>query len=140
MAEVFLDTAYAIALASKADQHHAMAVELAEELKAAGTMLVTTQAVVLEIGNALSMKRRRHAAVQLFDVLSSDPQVEVVSLSEQLMRQSLQLFRDRPDKDWGLTDCLSFIVMEQRGIALALTTDVHFQQAGFEAMMRTRMP
>src|SRR5437660_6767481 len=64
-AEVFLDTAYAIALSSPNDQFHVRAVELAEQLEALGTRLVTTRAVLLEIGNALSKPRYRQAAAQL---------------------------------------------------------------------------
>jgi len=63
--EVFLDTAYAIALSVESDERHEQAEELAEQLEAEQTRLVTTQAVLLEIGNALSKKRYRKAAVEL---------------------------------------------------------------------------
>jgi predicted nucleic acid-binding protein len=74
-AEVFLDTAYAIALSSANDQFHARAIELADQLETFGTRLVTTSAVLLEIENALSKQRYRQAAVQLLDSLEADPQV-----------------------------------------------------------------
>ena len=135
-AEVFLDTAYAIALSSPNDLFHQRAVQLADELKSAGTRLVTTRAILLEIGNALSKQRYRRAAVMLLDSLETDPRVEIIPLSEQLYARASQLFRQRPDKEWALTDCASFIVMEDRGINEALTTDEHFQQAGFQALMR----
>src|SRR5262245_6374843 len=110
-AEVFLDTAYAIALSSPPDQFHARAVALAEQLEALGTRLVTTRAVLLEIGKALSKPRYRQAAVQLLAALEADPKVDMVSLSESLYARALPLFRERPDKEWGLTDCMSFLVM-----------------------------
>jgi predicted nucleic acid-binding protein len=135
-AEVFLDTAYAIALSSPTDLFHQRAVQLADELKSAGTRLVTTRAILLEIGNALSRQRYRRAAVMLLDSLETDPRVEIISLSEQLYTRASQLYRERPDKEWALTDCVSFVVMEDRGINEALTTDEHFQQAGFQALMR----
>ena len=134
--EVFLDTAYAIALSSPNDLFHQRSVQLADELKSAGTRLVTTRAILLEIGNALSKQRHRRAAVALLDSLEVDPQVEIIPLSEQLYTRASQLYRERPDKEWALTDCASFIVMEDRGINEALTTDEHFQQAGFQALMR----
>jgi SAM-dependent methyltransferase len=81
-AEVFLDTAYAIALSSPPDQFHARAVELAEQLEALGTRLVTTRAVLLEIGNALSKPRYRQAAVQLLAALEADPKVDIVPLGD----------------------------------------------------------
>jgi hypothetical protein len=135
-AEVFLDTAYAIALSSPNDLFHRQALALADELEAAGVRLITTRAVLLEIGNALSKRRNRQAAVTLLTALEVDPLVEVVSLSEQLYSRALQLYRERFDKEWGLTDCISFIAMQDRGIVEALTTDEHFQQAGFRALMR----
>lgn len=134
--EVFLDTAYAIALSVESDEHHERAEELAEQLETETTRLVTTRAVLLEIGNALSKKRYRKAALELLDALEQDPLVEIVSLSEELYGQALELFRNRPDKDWGLVDCVSFVVMQERKLTEALTTDEHFEQAGFRPLLR----
>ena len=134
--KVFLDTAYAIALSVESDEHHDRAEELADQLEAEATHLVTTRAILLEIGNALSKKRYRKAAVELLDALEQDPQVEIVSLSEELYEQALELFRNRPDKEWGLVDCVSFVVMRERGLTEALTTDEHFKQAGFRPLFR----
>ena len=133
---VFLDSAFAIALSSPADQFHAAAVALAERLGASGARLVTTPAVLLEIGNALSKLQHRRAAAQLLAALCADPTVEVVPLSDQLFDLAVKLFSSRLDKEWGLTDCLSFVVMKERGIHQALTTDEHFQQAGFKVLLR----
>jgi predicted nucleic acid-binding protein len=83
----------------------------------------------------LSKQRYRHAAVQLLDSLEADPTVETVSLSNELYARALQLYRERPDKEWGLTDCVSFLVMRDRGLTEALTTYEHFQQAGFRALL-----
>ena len=77
--EVFLDTAYAIALFVESDNHHKRAEELAEHLESAQTRLITPRAVLLEIGNALSKRRYRQAAVDLLDALEQDQQVEIVS-------------------------------------------------------------
>jgi predicted nucleic acid-binding protein len=134
--KVFLDTAYAIALSSPKDEHHEQAIRLAEELEADRTKLVTTRAVLFEIGNALAKQRYRAAAIGLLDSLEFDPTVEIVPATEDLCTQAFQLYRSRPDKEWGLTDCLSFVVMQERGLTTALTTDKHFVQAGFEALLR----
>jgi len=134
--KVFLDTAYAIALSVESDEHHERAEELADQLEAEATQLVTTRAVLLEIGNALSKKRYRKAALELLDALEQDPLVEIVPLSEELYKQALELFRSRPDKEWGLVDCASFVVMQERGLTEALTTDEHFKQAGFRPLLR----
>lgn len=134
-AKVFLDAAYAIALSVPKDQYHLRAVSLADELEASKTRLVTTRAVVLEIGNALSKQRYRQAAVELLASLEADSNVEIIPLSEELYAQAFQLYYNRPDKEWGLTDCISFIVMQDHKITEALTTDDHFQQAGFQALL-----
>ncbi|MCS6859730.1 MAG: PIN domain-containing protein [Abditibacteriales bacterium] len=80
MTEVFLDTAYAIALSAPSEDHHELAVLYAEQMEADRTRLVTTRAVILEIGNALSKLRYRSAAVELLDALEKDPDVEIVPL------------------------------------------------------------
>lgn len=136
MNEVFLDTAYAIALSSSNDIFHQRAVLLAEQLETTGTRLITTCAVLLEIGNSLSKQCYRSAAIRLLDALETDPQVEIIQISKQLYDQAYQLYRERSDKEWGLIDCLSFIVMRERSLGEALTTDQHFLQAGFRALMR----
>ena len=135
-AEVFLDTAYAIALSATTDLSHERAIRLADQLEIAEIRLVTTRAVILEIGNPLSKQRYRHAAIQLLNSLETDSHVEIVPLSEQIFRKAFQLYRERSDKEWGLTDCVSFVVMHDRGITEALTTDEHFQQAGFQALLK----
>jgi hypothetical protein len=137
---VFLDTAYAIALASATDEFHLQALALAEELEPSGTRLLTTWAVLLEIGNALSKVQYRHAAIQLLCSLRTDPSVEIIPHSDQLFDQALKLYSERPDKEWGLTDCVSFVVMQARSMTEALTTDEHFQQAGFRALLREARP
>jgi len=140
MTEVFLDTSFAIALSSETDQNHVLAVKLANQIEADKTRLVTTQAILLEIGNSLSKQKYRAAAIQLLDSLETDPSVEVVLLINSLYRSAFNLFKQREEKEWGLVDCISFIVMQDRGITDALTTDAHFQQAGFRALLRDQSP
>ncbi|WP_224411116.1 type II toxin-antitoxin system VapC family toxin [Oscillatoria salina] len=135
MIEVFLDTSFAIALSSITDRHHARAVQLSHQLEASKARLVTTQAILLEIGNALSQSKYRRGAILLLESLQADPNVEIVLLTENLYIAALKLFKQRQDKEWGLVDCLSFVVMQNRGITDALTADRHFQQAGFRALL-----
>jgi predicted nucleic acid-binding protein len=133
---VFLYTAFAVALASSTDAYHHHALALDDELEANETHLVTTWGVLLEIGNALSKVQYRHAALQLLSSLQRDASLEIVPLSDALLQRALTLYAERPDKEWGLTDCRSFIVMEERGIRDALTPDEHFKQAGFRPLLR----
>jgi predicted nucleic acid-binding protein len=133
--KVFLDTAYAIALSSSRDVYHGRALQLAAQLRAEKTRLVTTRAILLEIGNALSKLRYRSAAIRLLIALETDPNVEIVPLTEQLYFRALQLYQEREDKEWGMTDCISFTVMGDKGMTEALTTDGHFHQAGLQALL-----
>jgi len=133
--KVFLDTAYAIALSSSKDIYHERAVQLAGELRAEKTQMITTRAILLEIGNALSKQRYRAAAVRLLISLETDPGIEVIPLTDQLYLRALKLFQERKDKEWGLTDCISFVAMTENGVSEALTTDAHFRQAGFRALL-----
>ena len=109
--------------------------ELAERLAQSGTRLVTTRAVLLEIGNALAKLRYRDAALQLLEALETDPQVAIVPLTDTLHRRAFDLYRSRPDKEWGLTDCASFVLMRERGLTEALAANEHFRQAGFSALL-----
>jgi hypothetical protein len=81
----------------------------------------------LEIGNALSKSKYRRAAIQLLESLESDANVKIIPLTKDLYLAAFRLFKQRPDQEWGLVDCVSFIVMQNRGITDALTADAHFQ-------------
>jgi len=132
---LFLDSAYAIALAAPDDESHTKAAALAAEVRSRYLQMLTTEAVVFEIGDALSKPKFRRVAVELMTSIFTDPQIEVISMTPALVQRAFDLFQRRPDKGWGMTDCLSFIVMKDRGIERALTTDEHFEQAGFVALL-----
>jgi|SRR5579872_1893302 len=136
LARVFLDPAYAIALSAITDQYHVKAEALAAQMIRDRTSIVTTRAVMLEVGNALGKERFRAAGIALLDALERDPGVEIVPLDEELFARAFRLYRTRPDKEWGLIDCVSFVAMQDREIGAALTPDDHFVQAGFRALMR----
>jgi uncharacterized protein len=134
--EFFLDSAYPIALVSTADQHHAVAAKIGALLKTKPMRLITTRAVLLEIGNALAKPHLRSVGTELLKGFENDPRVEIVSLADALYRRGFALFDSRSDKTWSLTDCISFVVMKERGLTKALTSDQHFEQAGFTALLR----
>ena len=98
--------------------------------------MLTSRAVFMEIGNALSKLRYRAAAVEILNALEADPNIEIIPLSEALYHRAFELFLNRSDKEWGLTDCLSYILMQERGLTEALTADDHFRQAGFTVLLR----
>jgi uncharacterized protein len=134
--EVFLDTSFVIATSFPSDQFHAQALDCARAMRLASTRVLTTHAVLLEVGNSLSRTPHRPSAIQAINSLRNDPFVEVVLVTPDLFDRAFALFQQRLDKEWGLVDCVSFVVMQERGLTEALTSDQHFQQAGFVALLR----
>jgi uncharacterized protein len=125
---LFVDTGYVIALINQTDQHHQQALQMADHY--AGRPIVTTDAILLEIGNALSRIARDEAS-ETIRYFQTAPEVILVSLTPELISAALRLYEKHKDKTWGLVDCVSFIVMQNRKIAVALAFDRHFIQAGF---------
>lgn len=74
--------------------------------------------------------------IGLLDNFENDSNTTIVSLTDDLYNEAFKLFRSRNDKKWGLVDCISFVVMTERNITLALTADEHFVQEGFRALLR----
>jgi len=129
----FADTFYYIAFLSRADRKHDRAVSLTKGYD--GTM-VTTTAVLTELGDGLADTPGRELFVNLVSDLQNDPDVVIVPVDFTLFQQGMELYADRADKDWSLTDCISFVVMREQGITEALTGDHHFEQAGFVALLK----
>jgi predicted nucleic acid-binding protein len=132
----FVDSAFFVALAVETDQWHDAAVAWVEQTENGDSSLVTTWAVLLEVGNCLARRQFRSAGSKLIMSILQDPAFTVLPLSESFLRKGLELFSNRHDKEWSLTDCLSFLVMSDKGITGALTSDLHFKQAGFRALLR----
>lgn len=130
---VFADTYYYLALIIPRAEKHQQAVAFAEQFTG---QLVTTAWVMAEVANALGETRHRATFPRLLDGLRHNPQSVVVPPDAALFDQGVELYRQRPDKGWSLTDCISFLVMKQEGITEALTGDHHFEQAGFAALLK----
>jgi hypothetical protein len=97
--------------------------------------LWTTEAVLIEIGNAFGA-RNRQAAVDFVRQFYRTPNAHVVPVTTDLLSRALALYESHRDKTWGLADCISFTVMREQGLTDALTADAHFVQAGFRALLR----
>lgn len=78
----------------------------------------------------------RALAVAFLRRVRANPHLEVVAVDHELFARAVTFYTSRADKEWGLTDCISFVVMQDRGITEALSADVHFVQAGFRALLR----
>ena len=136
MNDIFLDTSYAIASVSPKDQLHRKAKRWTNQIASSNIPIITTQAILLEIGDAFSRSRFRNVGIGFLENLESDINTTIISLTDELYDKAFELFRNQPDKEWGLVDCISFVVMRERGIDDALTADEHFVQAGFRALLR----
>jgi hypothetical protein len=134
--EVFADAWYFLALVGSDDADNARAVAASREARRRGALLVTTAWVLTEVGDALVAPAARPAFPRVVAAVRADPRFLVVPPTQTLFDAGLAFFRSRPDKHWSFTDCISFVVMEERGIREALTGDRHFDQAGFKALLK----
>ncbi len=132
MNRVFADAFYFVALLNRADQYHAKATAAASQLRGE---IVTTEWVLAEVADALADSASGRSAVPFIRDLARDPKVSIVRAGDDWFERGLQLYELRPDKDWPLTDCISFAVMAEERLTEALTGDHHFAQAGFKALL-----
>jgi len=131
----FVDASGWIALVNANDTLHHQSVRLFEQRLNDGRGFVTSSVVLLEVGNWLSPVPLRRLASGLAERIEHSSRVQVVELTPELYRKGWQHYRERPDKDWGVIDCVSFTIMQEHNIVEALTGDRHFQQAGFVALL-----
>ena len=136
MRVVFVDSGFWIALLDSADQLHARALALSGALQ--GVRLVTTQMVLVEVTDHVSGEgaQLRNLVVDMIRGLQSRSDLEIVVQTDAQFNAALQRYANRPDQRWSLTDCASFLLMEERGITEALAYDRDFEQAGFTALLR----
>ena len=130
---VLLDTVFVQALLNRRDQYHGQAKAMLPRVRDAAEVWVT-EAVLIEVGNALSVYNRV-ATVRFIEQCYHTANMHVVSVDTPLLLRALQLYHSRLDKSWGLTDCISFVVMQEQGLKDAMTADQHFPQAGFRALL-----
>jgi len=129
----FADTFFFIALLSKNDSAHEKAVEYTKRLSPG---LLTTPWVLTEVADAMAEPARRSQFVDLLEFLRSHPRASITDADQNLFERGVARYVTRLDKPWSLTDCISFVTMEQHGVHEALTGDHHFEQAGFVALLK----
>jgi uncharacterized protein len=132
MNRVFADAFYFVALLNRADQYHTQATSAARQLHGE---IVTTEWVLTEVADALAESASRRSVVPFIRDLAQDPRVKIVRAAAGWFELGLRLYEQRPDKDWPLTDCISFAVMTEEKLTEALTGDHHFEQAGFKPLL-----
>lgn len=135
MNAVFLDTSFVIALLNRTDPHHGKANSLVTKLSSPHRPRLTTAAILVELGDGFARKGRWKLIAPFLSAAVNDSSLEIIPVDTPLVTRASEYRNARLDKDWELTDCISFLVMMERGIQEALTADRHFQQAGFRALL-----
>jgi predicted nucleic acid-binding protein len=133
--EALLDTSFIVALENRDDPAHERAKAVDRMLIADRVTLVTHWGILLEIGDGYARLGRRQKGINILSRLAEEPGYEIVPIDAGLLTAATALYSQRSDKEWGLTDCVSFTLMRDRGITQAATADEHFVQAGFQALL-----
>jgi predicted nucleic acid-binding protein len=132
---VFLDTSFIVGLAHAKDSHHERAKLLDAELLREKALSVLHWGVLMEIADGFARADRRAKGYALLERLETEDRYHISPITDELLAEALAMYRARTDKEWGLTDCISFVMMQQEGMTEALTADIHFRQAGFKALL-----
>lgn len=135
--QYFLDTSYLVAITHKKDQYHREAIKVSKMLEKP-VKLITTEAILMEYGNLLSRIKVREQAFRFIQILRETEHTEIISIDSEIFEKGLKLFGKYKDKEWRLVDCSSFVVMREMGLSHALTSDRHFEQAGFTILLNPK--
>ncbi len=130
---LFIDTLFIVALVNRRDQYHRQALDLADQYDE--WPLLTTDAVLLEVGNALA-RNHKQEAIAIIERLLVAAEMQIVRMTPDLFARAFAIYKQHQDKSWGLVDCVSFVAMREARVNRALTFDRHFVQAGFDCLMR----
>ena len=133
MRALFADTFYFLALLDTREEFHAQANLASRDPQ---FWLVTTEWVLAEFGNAYCHPKDRADFVTLYRALVQHTRVKIIPSDSHLFRRGVDFYEQRPDKEWSLVDCLSFVVMRDEGLTEVLTGDKHFEQAGFTVLLK----
>lgn len=132
MKSVFADTAFYVAIINERDALHLAAMEFSKQYRG---HIVTTEYVLVELGNWFARSAHRNRFGYLIQQVFGDSKTTIVPAERSLLLEGVDLYVSRADKDWSLTDCVSFIAMRRFALTDALTDDHHFAQAGFNLLL-----
>jgi len=130
---LFADTFYFIALLDSADAAHGKAIAWSRQEEVS---FLTTEYVLIELGDAFHAVDQREEFVAFHEAIRSEPRFRIIPAHQKLYELGFGLYRRRRDREWQLTDCISFVVMSEHRVREALTGDQHFQQAGFRTLLQ----
>ena len=133
MSVAFAAAFYFVARLNRRDQHHQRALQFSRDFRA---RLLTSDWVLMEVADALAESECRGRVRDFILHLRGSAACEIVPASRELLDRALDLYHQHADKKWTLTDCVSFVIMRERGVTDALTGDKHFEQAGFVVLLK----
>lgn len=131
--EIFIDTSFIIGLYNRDDNAHQRCMEVSIYTKKAAR-LITTDAVLMELGNTFSVVHKRQKGARIIREFLKMKRMEIINLTPEYFEDALKLYEERPDKEWGMVDCFSFVVMNKFSVETAFTLDKYFRQAGFNVL------
>ena len=132
---VFVDTSALLALINKSDTFHVKAKNIRDILLRDNIQFIVTDYVIVEVANSLSKIPWRPSAIQLINSIQLSENIRVVEINKEIYNEAWGLYSNRTDKEWGLTDCASFVVMKRYAITVAFTNDHHFEQMGHNILL-----
>jgi len=133
MKPVFGDAHYFIAFLNPTDNDHERATRWTATVS---RVIVTTEFVLTEVADGMAKIDRRHTFGPYWRHIAQHPKIRVVPASRELFARGMEMYLKHMDKEWTLTDCISFVVMDDQGLTEALTADRHFVQAGMIPLLR----
>lgn len=138
MNDIFVDTSGWANWLNRGQPFHALATQIVSQVRKSGRRLVTTNYVLAGLVALLTSPMRVSKPQQIvhLSAIRLATWVDVLHIDQALDAAAWNLWQSRPDKEWSLVDCASFVVMQQRGLTDALTTDRHFEQAGFVRLLK----
>ena len=128
---VFADSFFFLALINRFDPAHARATAFSRDSR---DTRLTTAWVMTELADGLAKNRAQFR--RIYNEVLHNPLFRFVPASQELFDAGIKFYNRHEDKDWPLTDCISFVVMRDNGLTDALTADHHFEQAGFNALLK----
>ena len=138
----FVDTSGWAAWLSRREPSHSLARTVVTETRRAKGRLITTNWILTELTALLTspMRISKLTQIEFFDSMRSWNGLVIATVDPVLEAEAWNLWRARPDKTWSLVDCASFVLMKQRGLTDAITSDQHFEQAGFNRVLKPSIP
>jgi predicted nucleic acid-binding protein len=133
--EIFVDTSGLYALIDRKDSHHMAARKVVAKLVRAGKTLVVTDYIVAETLNLANARSGAHVAIRVMDLLEQSSGIRIDWVGSARFDATKAFFRKHSDHGYSFTDCTSFLVMRELRLTKALTSDGHFTEAGFEALL-----